>query len=168
MYGTKNANHPHTDGSRGTPDFHRNRQAGGTRSAKATHRLYRAANELARRATLNVHTMRAAVVDADGLTHRTIAGDLTDQPDAWTQFAGWSADGAIAIIARGWESPENAKWEEENKTFRHTKEGWLLDSYLVNLATGKAKNVTAVDRVSFYNGGLFFWPNDATKLGFTR
>ena len=115
----------------------------------------------------NVRTMRAAVVDADGLEHRTIAADLADQPDAWTQFAGWSPDGAIAIIARGWESPENAAWEEENKTFRHTKEGWLLDSYLVSLATGKAKNITAVDRVSFYNGGLFFWPNDATKLGFT-
>jgi len=115
----------------------------------------------------NVRTMRAAVIKADGLEHRKIAEDLADQPDAWTQFAGWSPDGVIAIIARGWESPENAVWEEEHKTFRFTKEGWLLDSYLVSLATGKAQNVTAVDRVSFYNGGLFFWPNDSTKLGFT-
>ena len=42
-----------------------------------------------------------------------------------------------------------------------------MDLYLVNLATGKATNVTAVERVSFYNGGLFFWPHDRTKLGFT-
>ena len=36
-----------------------------------------------------------------------------------------------------------------------------------DLATAKATNVTAVERVSFYNGGLFFWPSDPTKLGFT-
>jgi TolB protein len=42
-----------------------------------------------------------------------------------------------------------------------------LDSYLVDLASGKAENVTAVQRISFYNGGLFFWPNDSSKLGFT-
>src|SRR6266849_3658751 len=35
-----------------------------------------------------------------------------------------------------------------------------------NLASGKLTNLTAVDRVSFYNSGLFFWPNDASKLGF--
>jgi len=28
-------------------------------------------------------------------------------------------------------------------------------------------NVTATERVSFYNGGLFFWPGDPSKLGFT-
>src|SRR5262249_7409566 len=35
------------------------------------------------------------------------------------------------------------------------------------MAPGSATNVTAVERASFYNGGLFFWPNDPTKLGFT-
>src|SRR5207253_740066 len=44
---------------------------------------------------------------------------------------------------------------------------WLLDTYLLELATGKATNVTAVERVSNYNSGLFYWPNDPTKLGFT-
>ncbi len=38
--------------------------------------------------------------------------------------------------------------------------------YLLDLATGKAQNLTDVDRVSFHNTGLFFWPNDPTKLGF--
>ena len=70
-------------------------------------------------------------------------------------------------MLRGWESAENAQWEEEHKTFRFTPEGWLVDSYLVDVATGKAENVTGVERVSFYNSGLFFWPNDPTKLGFT-
>jgi Tol biopolymer transport system component len=115
----------------------------------------------------NVRTMRAAVVMADGSGRRVIAPELADRPDVWTQFAGWSPDGSIAIVARGWESPENAAWEEEHQTFRFTKEGWLLDSYLVDVATGKAQNITAVDRVSFYNGGLFFWAKDSTKLGFT-
>jgi Tol biopolymer transport system component len=115
----------------------------------------------------NVRTMRAGIVNADGSAYRMIAAELADQPDAWTQFAGWSPDGSFAIVGRGWESPENAAWEEANRTFRFTKEGWLLDSYLVEVATGKAQNVTAVDRVSFYNGGLFFWSNDGNKLGFT-
>jgi Tol biopolymer transport system component len=46
-------------------------------------------------------------------------------------------------------------------------DGWLVDSFLVDIETETATNVTAVDRASFYNGGLFFWPHDLTKLGFT-
>lgn len=115
----------------------------------------------------NERTMRAMVVRADGSDRRPLAAELADNPNAWTQFVGWSPDGRTAIVARGWQDPENAKWEEEHKTFRFTKEGWSLDSYLVDLAAGKTTNVTAVDRVSFYNGGLFYWPNEPTKLGFT-
>jgi Tol biopolymer transport system component len=115
----------------------------------------------------NVRTMRAMIVQADGTGRRTAGADLADEPDAWTQFGGWSPNGETAIISRGWQSPTNAAWEEEHKTFRFSAEGWRLDSYLVDLASGRAENVTAVERVSFYNGGLFFWPGDATKLGFT-
>jgi Tol biopolymer transport system component len=115
----------------------------------------------------NVRTMRAVLVNADGSGRRLVAEELASEPDAWTQFAGWSPDGEQAIVGRGWQDPENARWEEEHKTFRFTKEGWLLDSYLVDLPTGKVTNVTAVERVSFYNGGLFFWPSNPAKLGFT-
>ena len=115
----------------------------------------------------NVRTMRATLVKSDGSGRRLLADELADKPDTWTQFAGWSPDGKIAILTRGWQSPDNAKWEEDHKQFRFTKDGWLLDSYLVTLATGKAENITAVERVSSYNSGLFFWPNDPTKLGFT-
>jgi Tol biopolymer transport system component len=115
----------------------------------------------------NIITMRAMVVRSDGSGARPIAGDLTREPNTWTQFAGWSPDGRTAVIGRAWESPENGKWEEEHKTFRFNAEGWLLDAHLVDMATGSATNVTAVERASFYNGGLFFWPNDPTKLGFT-
>src|SRR5207253_11458661 len=45
-------------------------------------------------------------------------------------------------------------------------EGWRLDQYLVDLATGKLTNLTAVERVSEYNSGLFYWPNNPKKLGF--
>jgi TolB protein len=115
---------------------------------------------------VNVATMRAVVTAMDGTGRRVLAEDLVREPDAWTQFAGWSPDGQLAIIGRGWESPENARWEEEHKTFRYNAEGWLYDMYLLDLATGKARNLTDVDRVSFHNTGLFFWPNDPTKLGF--
>ena len=115
----------------------------------------------------NVRTMRAMIVNADGTGRRLLAEDLVHEPDAWTQFAGWSPDGKTAVIGRGWQSPENAQWETQHGQFRFTPEGWLLDSYLQEVATGHAFNVTAVERVSFYNGGLFFWPSDSTKLGFT-
>jgi TolB protein len=114
----------------------------------------------------NVATMRAVVVHTDGTGRRPIAEDLSRQPDSWTQFAGWSPDGRLAIVGRGWESPENGRWEEEHHDFRFNAEGWLYDMNLVDLTTGAATNLTAIDRVSFHNSGLFFWPDDPTKLGF--
>ena len=115
----------------------------------------------------NVSTNRAMLVKADGSGRRPLAAELANESGASTQFAGWSPDGKAAVIGRGWESVENGLWEEEHKTFRFTAEGWLYDSYLVDVATGKAENVTAVERISFYNTGLFFWPNDPQTLGFT-
>ena len=114
----------------------------------------------------NVRTMRAAVVRADGTGRRLVAEDLTKEPDAWTQFAGWSPDGRTAVIGAGWQSPENARWEEANRRFRMDEGRWKLDSCLLDLATGRVTNVTAVDRVSHYNGGLFFLPG-GKGLGFT-
>ncbi|MDB5338281.1 MAG: translocation protein TolB [Planctomycetaceae bacterium] len=115
----------------------------------------------------NIKTMRACVVNTDGTARRELAPELAQEANSWTQFAGWSPDGQIAVLGRGWQSPENALWEEEHKTFRFVPGGWLLDSYLFELDTGKATNVTAVDRVSFYSSGVFFWPKDPAKLGFT-
>lgn len=115
----------------------------------------------------NVRTMRAVIVASDGSGRRLVAEQLADNSDTATQFAGWSPDGGSAIIIRNWQSPENARWEEEHKTFRFARESRLVDTFLVDIATGKARNVTAVERVSFYNTGLFFWPNDPTRLGFT-
>ena len=114
----------------------------------------------------NVVTMCAVVSRADGTDRRLVADSLAFEPNSWTQFAGWSPDGRLAIVGRGWESPENGRWEEEHQQFRHTAAGWLYDMFLVDLATGSATNLTAIDRVSFYNSGLFFWPGDPTKLGF--
>ncbi len=115
----------------------------------------------------NVFTMRAWVVRADGTGRREVAPLLATKANTWTQFIGWSPDGKQAMILSGWESSENAAWEEEHKAFRLTPEGWLLDCCLVDLASGAVTNVTAVERVSIYNSGLFFWPKDPTRLGFT-
>jgi len=41
----------------------------------------------------NVRTMRATVISADGSGRRHVAEELVDDPNAWTQFAGWSPDG---------------------------------------------------------------------------
>lgn len=119
----------------------------------------------------NVTTMRAHVVHTDGSKAQPVASQLIEKPHQWTQFAGWSPDGKQAIIGCGWESPENAAWEESHRTFRFNAEGWLYDTHLLDMATGQATNLTAVDRVSFYNTGIFFWPqnekNKKGQLGFT-
>ncbi|MBN2562108.1 MAG: PD40 domain-containing protein [Phycisphaerae bacterium] len=114
----------------------------------------------------NCVTMRAHVVRPDGAGRRMLAEGLVTRTNTWTQFAGWSPDGRIAILLGLWESPENAAWEEEHKTFRMTQ-GWLCDTYFLEMATGKLTNITAVERVSDYNTGVFFWPKDPHKLGFT-
>jgi len=114
----------------------------------------------------NISTERACVVRADGTGRRELAPQLIKDKNNWTQFSGWSPDGKLAIIVCGWESSDNAAWEEEHKTFRMEPGKWLLDTWLLNVATGKATNVTAVERVSHYNVGLFFWPNDPQRLGF--
>jgi TolB protein len=111
-------------------------------------------------------TSRAMVVQADGTGRRELAPGLVTNANMWTQFAGWSPDGRQAIIHCGWESNENAAWEEEHKTFRMLPGAWLVDCYLVNIVSGETTNLTAVERVSHYNSGLFFWPNDPTRLGF--
>lgn len=113
----------------------------------------------------NVRTMRAVVCNADGTGRRLIASELADNAEAWTQFAGWSPDGRTAIVSRGWQDPENARWEEEHKTFRFLPDKWSLDACLVDVAVGKVTNITAIDRVSSYNGGLFFRPGGG--FGFT-
>lgn len=105
-------------------------------------------------------------MNADGSDVRAVAESLVDDPDAWTQFAGWSPDGRQAIVYRGWQDPENARWEEEHGTFRMLPGKWSLDSCLVDLASGALTNATAVERVSHYNSGLFFLPDDR-GLGFT-
>ncbi|HOS92651.1 MAG TPA: hypothetical protein PLQ54_05020, partial [Armatimonadota bacterium] len=115
----------------------------------------------------NVATMRACVVRADGRGRKALCPELAAPLGAWTQFAGWSPDGRTAIIGSGWESAGNAAWEEAHGTFRFDEGAWRYDTLLVDMATGVATNVTAVDRVSHYNSGVFYWPDDPTRLGFT-
>lgn len=110
-------------------------------------------------------TMRAMIARADGSSRVEAAPGLIDAPDVWSQFAGWSPDGRYAIVSRAWESEANFAWERAHREFRMT-EGWLLDACLLDTTTGKVENLTAVERVSPYNSGLFFWPGDPNRLGF--
>ena len=122
-------------------------------------------NDLPEGQFANWVTHRACVVRADGTGRRVLAEDLVRTENSWTQFAGWSPDGRQAVITSIWESPENAAWERAHRTFRMT-EGWLVDTCLLDLATGTVTNLTAVDRVSIHNAGLFFLP-DGSGYGFT-
>jgi hypothetical protein len=52
----------------------------------------------------NVVTIRAVVSRADGTERRLVAEPLASEPNSSTQFAGWSPDGRLAIVGRGWKS----------------------------------------------------------------
>jgi len=112
----------------------------------------------------NVRTMRARVVSCDGRVERSIGDGLADAPEGWTQFAGWSPDGAEAILGIGWQDPGNARWEEEHRMFRMEPGRWRYDNALVHLATGSVAIPTAVERVGHHNSGLHFRPD--SLLGF--
>ncbi len=107
-------------------------------------------NDLPQGQHANWVTKRACLVGADGTRRQTVGNALIKDQQSWTQFGGWSPDGKQAIVLSGWESPENAAWERQHKTFRMT-EGWLMDACLLDMATGTIANVSAVDRVSDYN-----------------
>lgn len=113
----------------------------------------------------NWRTMRAMIVRADGSGRREIGASLITRTNSWTQFAGWWPDGRRAILHSSWESEENYLWEREHRTFRMT-EGWLVDCCLVDIITGAARNVTAVERISIYNVGLSPWPGDPARATF--
>ena len=67
-----------------------------------------------------------------------LAEELTREPDtSATDSAGWSPDGKLAILNCGWNSPENASWEEEHKTFRFTADGCLPDTILLDLPAAR-------------------------------
>jgi TolB protein len=114
----------------------------------------------------NIATSRACVMRGDGSNRRELARDVNAAADAWTQFAGWSPDGRDAVVLFCSNTGANASWEEEHKAFRFSQ-GWLVDIVLIDLETKARRNLTEVDRVSSYNSGLFFWPDNRRQLGFT-
>jgi TolB protein len=111
----------------------------------------------------NNATMRACVIGADGSGRCEVAHELIRDQNTFNQFSGWSPDGRTAILANGYNTPENAAWEEANHTFRFS-EGWLFDGYLLNMATGQTTNVSAPERMSNYNGSVSYWPGNPNKL----
>jgi Tol biopolymer transport system component len=114
----------------------------------------------------NRSTSRAFLVEGDGSGTRQLAPELTRKANQWAQLAGWSPDGRQAILLQCWESAENGAWEHQHKDFRFTAEHWLVDSVFLNIQTNKLTNLTAVERVSFYNHGVHFWPNQPKRLAF--
>jgi Tol biopolymer transport system component len=93
----------------------------------------------------NVKTRRAVVVKADGTGRRLLAEELTREAGYSTHFAGWSPDGKAARLSCDWKSEAVAKWEEEHHDFRTSGEGVRHDTYLLDLASGKATKQVPVE-----------------------
>ena len=94
---------------------------------------------------VNDATRRAVVVKADGTGRRVLAEELTREAGSSTQFGGWWPDGKAARLGRYWKSEEAGKWEEDHKDFRPIGDGVRQDTYLVDLASGKATKQTPVE-----------------------
>jgi TolB protein len=109
-------------------------------------------------------TARAFVVNGDGSGTKQLAPELAGKPNQYCQFAGWSPDGRQAVLYQAWESPENGAWEDKHGAFRFSAEHWLVDIILLDMGSKKTRNLTAVERVSFYNVALG-WPKK--KLSFS-
>jgi Tol biopolymer transport system component len=105
-------------------------------------------------------TSRAFVVKGDGSGTTELAPELASKPHQFTQFAGWSPDGRQAILYQNWESPENGAWEDKHGTWRFSAKHHLVDIVLLDMDSRKTRNITAADRVSFYNVGLGFLPRN--------
>ena len=112
-------------------------------------------------------TKRAMVVRADGTDRREVGRSLITRDHQVVGFAGWWPDGR-AIVGLSYKSLEVGEWETKNKTFAKADmaDGVEVDSVLVNIDTGQAVNLMAVDRVSNYNTGLAPWPGDPTRAMF--
>jgi TolB protein len=111
----------------------------------------------------NIATQRTYVINADGSDRHEVAHELIRDQNTWNQFTGWSPDGRTAIVGNGYNTPENAAWEEAHHDFRFSM-GWLYDCYLLDMPTGQTINVSAPERVSNYNGSLAYWPGNPNKL----
>ena len=110
---------------------------------------------------------RAVVVRADGTGRREVGQSLVNRECQVVGFAGWWPDGR-AVIGLSYKSLEVGQWEQTNRTFAHgRKDGIEIDCCLVDIDTGEAVNMTAIERVSNHNAGLAPWPNDPTKAMFT-
>lgn len=114
----------------------------------------------------NWRTQRAMAVHADGTGRREVGAGLITREHQYTQFAGWWPDGRAKLLVM-WESEGHAEWERKHRDFRFVDGQWLVDTCLVDLKTGKAENLTAVDRVSFYNVGMQPLPGDPNRISFS-
>jgi TolB protein len=103
-------------------------------------------------------TSRAFIVQGDGSGTKQLAPELTVKPNQFCQFAGWSPDERQAILYQIWERPENGAWEDKHGMWRFSAEHCLEDIILLDMDSQKTTNITAANRVSFYNVGLHFWP----------
>ena len=103
-------------------------------------------------------TSRAFVVRGDGNGTTELAPGLASKPHQFTQFGGWSPDGRQAVLYQIWESRRTALGGQARAPA--LLGGALAGGNLIllNMQTKKTTNLTAVERVSFYNGSLHFWP----------
>jgi len=96
-----------------------------------------------------------------GNEYVTIFGQMS------TAFTSWSNDGNKFVIAKGWEDPQWAMREEYYENFLFNPNLQRSDNFVMDLNTMTGFNVTAVEEVSYSNGGATFFPGDDSRMTFS-
>ncbi len=115
----------------------------------------------------NTRTLRPNLYSSKTNSSRIIAPHMIDSENSYTSVGFWNQDGERKVILQyRWEDPENAKWEEENNTFRYST-GWKSRDLIADLDNNDAVTdpIGPADQYKF-NFGLFFLGNFSGKLAF--
>jgi len=113
------------------------------------------------------NSSRAHIILKNGLDLMPGSEFVTIFGQMGTAFTGWSNDGSKFVIASGWSDPQWAMREEYYQNFLFNSNFQRSDNYLMDFTTMRGFNVTAVEEVSYFNGGATFFPGDDSRMTFS-
>ncbi len=115
----------------------------------------------------DVASMRPWMIYSKDNSYEQIGNEAIKIPNQTSlSISSMSVDGTIAYLNSSWENPQNGMLEEMEGEFRINADNYLVDIYSYNLLTKEVKNLTEVNRVSYYNTGAYVWSEDPNLLVF--
>lgn len=99
-------------------------------------------------------SMRPKIIHAHTQAIEDISlGSIDNPKNTGSEFLNFYHDARTVYFSKCWEDPQNGMIEQLVGEFRYSAANYLCDTYSYDRKTGIATNLTAIDRVSYYNGG---------------